>query len=326
MVSPEVEAQLKLFDVKPLRLLITPAVLLPLTLIAAGLRFYVKGRIMRAFALDDWLLLVAIIAQTIDSAVYIKYSQLQLDQGIIAVEGLLGQLIITGECLYLVEQIFLKASMGVYFLRIIREKWQTRTILISLAIYEVYTIAFLFCAIFSFGLPTAHHILEQSKAPHAIPVTVFRPINYIYAAFNIIIDFIFTFIPMFVVAKAMIPLRAKVSVCVLILLGAVGSMVSVARIYFLPAITEKFSFSGIEMLGTISLAESSAGMIAISLATLRPLFKSCIDRVSSSKGSKYATTENKTYGQTGISKRTEVAMVESIDADRVAEPESKFEV
>ncbi|GAM91420.1 hypothetical protein ANO11243_094700 [Dothideomycetidae sp. 11243] len=282
----EVAFEIKALGVHPNRMGIAAPALLPICVICACLRFYVRGRMMKAFALDDWMLLIAL-------------------------------LIVAGECMYLAEQIFLKASLGIYFMRIVSKKWEKRTIAGLLTVYEMYTFAFLFYGIFQYGAPTAKDILLQWKAPHALPEATSAPLNYLYAALNILVDFVFTIIPIVVVAKAMMPRRAKISVSILILLGSVGSVVSVARIYYLPVIFKTFTFSGIEILGVISLAESAAGIIAISLAACRPLFKSFFEKTSS-KGSKSNTAHKSTgAGFTGISRRTDVDIVRG-DVDEEA--------
>ncbi|KAF2149103.1 hypothetical protein K461DRAFT_271669 [Myriangium duriaei CBS 260.36] len=301
------QAQFDALHVHPMRLILTPAILLPLVLITASLRFYVRGRMMRAFAWDDWALLLAVIIETIDSAIYITASVKQLDHGIVAEQNLLARIIIAGETLYLAGQMFLKASMGLYFLRVVNKKWQKLTIQILLGVYESFTFAYLICAVFAYGLPTPKNILLQSAAPHAMNRNRFKYLNYTYAIINVIVDVVFTALPILVVYSAMMSARAKLSVSFLILLGAVGSVVSIVRIYYLPAITGAYTFGGIEMLGVISLAETAAGIIAISLAAIRPLLKALFEKTSYYKGNTASKSMTAINGvATGISKRTEI--------------------
>lgn len=55
--------------------------------------------------------------------------------------------------IYLVDQIALKVSMAVFFLRIVQQKWQKLIIYVSMGIYASYSIAFVFVALFQCGVP-----------------------------------------------------------------------------------------------------------------------------------------------------------------------------
>lgn len=61
MVSPEVAAQIKAFDVHPSRVLGVCLMLLVLSILFVSLRFYVRARILKTFMSDDWVLLVALV-------------------------------------------------------------------------------------------------------------------------------------------------------------------------------------------------------------------------------------------------------------------------
>ena len=103
---------------------------------------------------------------------------------------------------------------------------------------------------------------------------VIGPMNVTASTFNAVIDWIFVLTPTIVVFQAMMPMRTKVSVSCVIALGALGSAASVARIPLLDGLKIVASldyFSRIIPVALVSIVESGIGIIAISLATLRPL-------------------------------------------------------
>lgn len=168
------------------------------------------------------------------------------------------------------NQIVLKASLAFYFLRLVTRKTEKRVIQISTIIYELYTGVYFFLTVFQDGIPTAHNVLLGPDAPHAIHAVT--PITYTGNALNILIDAIFVLIPIIVVSKAMLPIRTKVTVCSLIVLGAGGSVAACVRFKYLPAVAthdEVKIIQDIVPIAIISFAESCAGMITVSLVSTK---------------------------------------------------------
>lgn len=84
-----------------------------------------------------------------------------------------------------------------------------------------------------------------------------------------------------VVVRTMMPVRAKITVCLLIVLGSTASVISVIRIPFIKGIRivpNLSYFTNLIPIALLSVAETGIGIIAISLAALRPLFGRCIER------------------------------------------------
>ena len=243
----------------------------------------------------------------VETGLYVTFAATEQTQGILKPAGKLGQLVLAAICTYLLNQILLKASMALFFLRVVNQRWQKTLILTTLGLYSTFLFVFFWIILFKNGLPTAKNLL--AGAGH-FPAGALKVLNYIAAVANVLVDWIFTITPIFVVAKALMPMRAKVTVCALILVGALGSASSIVRIPFIEDFTHVKTtnfFSTIEPIALASIVETSMGLIAISLATLRPLFSQCMGLSTIRRTTKKSTSASAqhTFGPGGITRRTE---------------------
>lgn len=161
-----------------------------------------------------------------------------------------------------------------------QERWQVWVIRVSIAIYTTFSTGYLVASIFACGLPTGHNLAFG----HCYDWTVLGALNYTGGALNAIIDWIFVLTPLIVVLKMKMTRSAKVRVTLVILLGAAGSILSIARmplIHDLKTDHSLFFFGNIIPITLVSISESALGMIAISVATLKPL----LDRITHPKKS-----------------------------------------
>jgi len=98
--------------------------------------------------------------------------------------------------------------------------WQRITFYVILAISIGYGAFFVFVAIFQCGPPTK--LLEHVVSGHGcLSTNLLLASGYIYAVFNIAADWIFVFIPIFMLKETFMDRRSKISVGVIMALGAV---------------------------------------------------------------------------------------------------------
>lgn len=322
MPSSEVALELAHFNLKPDHSLIVITIFLAFTTVSVLLRFYVRAVMLRKWDLSDWLLLGALVSHPLpmmhtskdrisyfvqivymaESGLFLAFCEMMLAHGIVKevpkyarvrkslhlssrhdIGKLTShQMLEANEACYILNQLLIKASLAVYFLRIIVVyTWQRRVIQVAIAIYEVFNIAIFMLFIFQFGVPTLENLLLGPAATHSIGGETIAVLAYLCTGLNIAVDWIFTLLPISIVVQAHIPLRAKLTVCFILLLGAAGSIATCVRIKYLPAILAQDRariFYVIQPFAWVAFAESSAGMIAISLATLRPLFRGLLGR------------------------------------------------
>lgn len=107
--------------------------------------------------------------------------------------------------------------------------------------------------------------------------------NYVHGVMNALTDWVFVSLPILVVRKANMNGRDKWSVVFVLVVGVLGSVASVVRLGYIndlhsgdkDATTFFSDASGIAILSTI---EPGMGITAACMATLKPLFKTVLDR------------------------------------------------
>ena len=174
----------------------------------------------------------------------------------------------------------LKVSLTIFFLRIVIRPWQRAVIWAAFTLYTFYGIVYFFFAVFQCRNPAQFfiNVLEG----RCLSFGILLPMGYVQSALNAVTDWVFAILPLFVLWRAQLPLRAKVTACACLLLGTLGSISSVVRIFYVHGLapsSEFFQQAG--RIGIWSTIEPGLGIIAASLATLRPLCKSCLDRARS---------------------------------------------
>lgn len=174
--------------------------------------------------------------------------------------------------------VVLKVSLAIFFLRVVVAKWQVWTICSTTTIFALFGFSFFFVSIFQCGNPS--HFLEHSLQGRCLPTDVVGPMVYLHGALNAATDWVFAIIPIFVLWKAKMPIQTKISAGFVLLLGTASSCVSVYRLRFLKGLSPGPDFFATAMdAGVWSLIEPGLGIIAGSLATLRPLFRCCFEKV-----------------------------------------------
>jgi hypothetical protein len=107
------------------------------------------------------------------------------------------------------------------------------------------------------------------------------PISYTSGALTVATDWIFVLTTVSLVLKTKMPPRAKLSVCLLLSLAAMGTVVSIARIPFIRG--GRFQLTTAAKLSTVvilAIIEAGIGIIALSLAALRPIVKTWTNAIS----------------------------------------------
>jgi len=193
------------------------------------------------------------------------------------------------EIVYLFDQLCIKLAMATFFLRIVHEKWQLWTVKISVAVYGVYAFAFAILCMFQCGTPVPEHFIDPSGCMSW--ENVLGPMNHLGATSNCVIDWILTAIPCYTVYKVQMSRRDKASICALILLGLVASIVSVVRIPLVNGVRVTGSldvYHNFVPIACTSIIESGLGIMAMGFAALRPLYTHAKSKTRSHQAGKRA--------------------------------------
>lgn len=220
----------------------------------------------------------------------------ELQYGLTGDPGLLGQLILVASVIYLGGAFFLKYSLAFFFLRIVTRRWQRVMIHLATGVYAIITLVLLFSIMFEYGVPTKRNVVGS---PHISP-TIVDILDLVHGSCNFVLDWILVLTAIPMVNDVQRPRRDKVSIACLIALGAVGSIVSVARVPFMHGLfpgANKIIPRSFIPIAALSSGESSIGMIAISLATLRPLFR----RARTGSASAHSRPSRVLYSRAGSS-------------------------
>ena len=208
--------------------------------------------------------------------------------------------VVAEEIFYLVTIIFLKLSLGVFFLRICVKKWQKYLIYAVMVVNTAMNIFDAFFLTFMCGKPG--NFLLAGLEGKCLPNRVLVSIAYQQGAVTTSTDFIFALLPTTILWNANMDRRTK-SVCAFVLsLGAFGSICSCVRFKYLSGlgISPEFFWNAANI-SIWSTIELGAGIVAGSLATLRPLFKRIF--YSARHSWTHATTNAKRYSQAIVQRR-----------------------
>ncbi|CAG5142497.1 uncharacterized protein ALTATR162_LOCUS1163 [Alternaria atra] len=194
------------------------------------------------------------------------------------------------EVFYILTTTFLKVSLGLFFLRVLTKKWQKLVFHVILAISATYGFYYVFIALFQCGDPTrlADSLLLPSS-PNCLPSALLLTSGYLYGVINVIADWTFVLIPITVLLDSDLDRRSKISVSIVMALGAVGSVSSIFRMVYLKGLgLHAGGLSTEAVKATIwATAEPGTGIVAASIAILRPLFRQIASDVRS-KASHYS--------------------------------------
>jgi hypothetical protein len=144
------------------------------------------------------------------------------------------QLIQLSEAFYILTTTLLKVSLGLFFLRVLTKRWQTLIFHTILSISATYGLFYVFVTLFQCGNPTqlADSLLKPAS-PHCLPSAFLLTTGYLYGVINILADWTFVLIPISVLVDSDLDRRSKISVSIVMGLGAVGSVSSVFRMVYL---------------------------------------------------------------------------------------------
>ncbi|KIW05020.1 hypothetical protein, variant 2 [Verruconis gallopava] len=261
-------------ETKAPQLIASVSVFLPLAIAAVVMRIWVRIKMIRNFGWDDVMMVVALL----NFAMYCSALMVIVANGggthLAHLKNIRLGIIFTvvAEVSYLTTILFLKISLGLFFLRVVQSKWQRRAIygvVIMSTLIQAYHALFY---IFACGNPRYYpeHILADKCIPGRIQVDL----AYEQAAVTTATDLFFALIPIPLLWDTTLDRRSKLSVAFVLLLGTAGIVCSVVRFKYINGLGSMHDFFWTAAnISLWSLFEMATGIIAGSLATMRPLFK-----------------------------------------------------
>jgi hypothetical protein len=148
-------------------------------------------------------------------------------------------------------------------------------------VYSTLATAMLLLVTFECGLPN-NYVLKQMSG-QCVSFRILSNTGYAHGALNALTDWVFPILAIhFLIRCHKMSLAAKLSCCGILLLAVVGSIASIVRTVYIPMIGPEGNIYSRSMKPLIwTMIEGALGIIAASLATLRPLFQRCAGRTKS---------------------------------------------
>jgi hypothetical protein len=125
---------------------------------------------------------------------------------------------VVNEVFYLQTQIFLKLSLGLFFLRVVIRTGQRRFIIGTVAFCGIINVYHTFYVIFRCGDP--RHMPENQAKGKCVPSTISLALAYEQAAVQTLSDIIFAVLPIPLLWNATMDRRSKISAGLILSLGA----------------------------------------------------------------------------------------------------------
>ncbi|KAK3991131.1 hypothetical protein QBC44DRAFT_58075 [Cladorrhinum sp. PSN332] len=244
--------------------------------VATALRCYVRLRLVRAFGLDDWLMLGAMVTFALYSA-----------SSIIGVTYGTGQHVweLTKEdnsmakkwwwCCYLAyscTMMLVKLSIGWFLLRVTINHIHRMIIYGMMVITVVSCMAFFFVSTFQCS-PVQYFWDKHTRTGTCININAVIGLGYVFSACSIISDFTFALLPAWIVSHLNMKRRTKAALIVLMGLGCFASAAVVIRIPYMKHLGSEDFLYDTSFVAIWSTTEQCLAITAGCLATLQPLAK-----------------------------------------------------
>jgi len=227
--------------------------LIILSYVTVGLRLWVRYRITRSPGWDDAAMVASLLLFTCYCAFVMAITFRSMDRKLFGEEDIHVTLIVSmppglpsltvlirlqfiqlSEVFYVLTTSFLKVSLGLFFLRVLTKRWQRHLFHVVLVISATYGLYYVLIIIFHCGDPTRlADNLRSPSSPNCLPSVLVLTSGYLYGIINVIADWTFVLIPISVLLDSDLDRRSKISVSMVMALGAVGSVSSILRMVYL---------------------------------------------------------------------------------------------
>jgi hypothetical protein len=178
------------------------------------------------------------------------------------------------EPVYVLANMSIKGSIAVMLLRLTVDRMHHVIIWATLLVTELYSTYFFFLFVFQCR-PSAYFWTRWTgSSGSCIDTNIVVRSTYGYSAVQCLTDWIFAVLPFFLVWRLQMTKRSKVSVALILSMGAIASTATIIRIPYLHTMGDVTDF----LYATTDVAiwsgvETGVGITAACLATLRPLFR-----------------------------------------------------
>ncbi|KAF2994343.1 hypothetical protein E8E13_000097 [Curvularia kusanoi] len=254
-----------------------------LSWITVTLRFYVRGKLMHTWGLDDTFMGITIgiftvyLAFQITAAVYgTGRHRWDLEDDDARTALLFWYLC---ELMYIVANGTLKFSIGYFYLRVAIQRWHVWTIKLLMGGTILFSFVYLFLVMFQ-CIPVTEFWNNHPASNKCIPDGPTKGITLSLSAVNAIADWALGALPLFIIWDLQMKFKTKALVAGILAFAAIGSTATVVRMFYIHTLTNgpDFLYATTDV-AIWSTVEPGIGIAASSIATLRPLVRHCMWRI-----------------------------------------------
>ncbi|CAN8103523.1 unnamed protein product [Discula destructiva] len=251
--------------------------------ITVSLRCYTMIFILKRFAVEDYLAVLALGLYVTFAALALVSIRYGLGSHLEAValqdRPIAFKFRWLATLIYILESYLVKVVVGLLLIRICsasHQKWQRVTIWSLLLFVGLFYGAYFLIAIFAcqpvdYYYTRYNPIPPEGKCNSAAAATV---ITYIATMLNVVADWTLAILPATVIWRAMLDLRTKISISVVLGIGSIASIATLVRVFYAKTVLENpdylYNFTDIAIWSAV---EIGVALTASSLATLKPLFR-----------------------------------------------------
>ncbi|KAK0719234.1 hypothetical protein B0H67DRAFT_149203 [Lasiosphaeris hirsuta] len=253
-------------------IVVCAVVMTTLASFTVGLRFYVRGKLLRAIRKEDWFILVALMSSIISSGFVIKESRVGFGRHMATVSA--EEMISYTHASYFMTlfynlSLFLtKISILIMFLRVLTHEYIRKATYATLGLVVVYNV-WAFGMYFTMCIPI-QRMWDRSIPGYCHPLDVWWALTYLH----IVTDFMIFCLPIPVVATMTIPMRQKASLLLVFCVGFFVCLISVLRTIWLNQLLYMSDVTWeLVSIGNWSVVEVNTAIVCACVMTLKPLLR-----------------------------------------------------
>lgn len=170
----------------------------------------------------------------------------------------------------------LKVSIGFFLLRVATKSLHIWIIRFIMVVQVIFATAFFCVLLFQCNPIGAFWTLNPDDGA-CIPVDILNGLTYAVSGLNVVADWVFGLLPIWIVSSLQMSQRQKRLVACLLAFAAIGSTATIVRMPYVGTLTESYlGWNGDFLYATVGVAvwttvEVGVGITAGCVATLRPL-------------------------------------------------------
>ncbi|KAF2673665.1 hypothetical protein BT63DRAFT_410641 [Microthyrium microscopicum] len=292
-----IHSDMSIHNRQPYQIAVT-TVFLALAIPSVIVRLWVRKAMSNSLGADDYFMVVALVNFIIYNAALMEIvangggTHLSLTDSAASIRAAINWTTVN-EVFYLSTQIFLKLSLGYFFLRVVIQKGVRRFVIATCCLSTLVNSYHILYVIFRCGNPKNQADRQLLNLCTSGNVSV--ALGYEQAAVSTITDLIFAIMPIYLLWNVTMDMRSKISAGLILSLGGFGSICSIVRFLYVKNLGfhDDFFFAAVNI-SIWSTIELGTGIVAGSLATMRPLLKRMVR----------STKNHLTHNRTGDGKKS----------------------